>query len=115
MLLVDTNVWVDFFKGKKDAQQLSKIIELGDVLIHPFVLTELVIGGLRKDFQKKLELMQFTDVISEEKIRLFIQTENLSGKGLGLVDIHILATARIFPCKIWSFDSYLNKAANLIL
>ena len=115
MVIVDTNVWIDFFKGKIQAKKLSEIIELGEILIHPFVLTELVFGGLKKEFQKKLEIMQVTEILSEEKKRLFIQKEKLCGRGLGLVDIHLLASARIVPCQIWTFDSYLNKAAGLIL
>ncbi len=36
MVLVDTSVWIDFFKGKSDAQNLSQLIESDEVVLHPF-------------------------------------------------------------------------------
>ncbi len=115
MLLVDTNVWIDFFKGKKECQKLAQLLISNEILIHPFVISELVIGGLKKEIQLKMEKMKQVEVVSEEKIRQFILKENLVGKGLGLVDIHLLASARLTPCQIWTFDSFLKTASNQIL
>ncbi len=115
MILVDTNVWIDFFKGKNDTKKLPELIEQDQVFLHPYVLTELVIGGLKKEIQTKLEKIQTLEIISEDKMRLFVIKENLIGKGLGLVDIHLLASARMNNSEIWTFDSVLKKIANQIL
>lgn len=46
MILVDTSVWVDFFRGTERAADLAEHLESNLVLLHPWVLGELVLGGL---------------------------------------------------------------------
>ena len=46
-VLVDTSVWRRFFGGSPAAGALADLLdEDGAVLVHPFVLGELVLGGL---------------------------------------------------------------------
>ncbi len=111
MVLVDTNVWVEFFRGSKKSLALSDSIESGEVYLHPFVLTELVLGGLKKELQLKMESFVNVSILSENQLRKFITEEKLFGRGLGFVDIHLLSASRIYQCDIWTYDSYLKKAA----
>jgi len=111
MVLVDTNVWVEFFRGNKKSLVLSELIESGEIYLHPFVLTELVLGGLKKELQLKMESFVNLPILSENLLRKFIVEEKLFGRGLGFVDIHLLSASRIYQCDIWTFDSYLKKAA----
>lgn len=112
MILVDTNVWVEFFRGSKSSIALSDSIESGEVYLHPFVLTELILGGLKKDIQARMESFVNVSILSEEQLRKFIAEEKLFGRELGFVDIHLLASARMQSCSLWTFDSYLKKAGN---
>ena len=114
MILVDTNVWVEFFRGSKSSIALSDSIESGDVYLHPFVLTELILGGLKKDIQIRMENFVNVSILSEIQLRKFIAEEKLFVRGLGFVDIHLLASARIQNCNLWTFDSYLKKAADYL-
>ena len=46
MTLVDTSVWVDFFRGITRASTLGDLLETNEIHLHPWVLGELVLGGL---------------------------------------------------------------------
>jgi predicted nucleic acid-binding protein len=41
----------------------------------------------------------------------FIETNRLMGKGLGYVDIHLLASAVLTSVPLWTLDKGLSKAA----
>ena len=55
MILVDTSVWVDFFRGAERATDLAEHLESNLVLLHPWVLGELVLGGLQALCVKPLD------------------------------------------------------------
>jgi predicted nucleic acid-binding protein len=46
VILVDTSVWVDFFRDRDRAADLAEHLESNLVLLHPWVVGELVSGGL---------------------------------------------------------------------
>ena len=46
MTLAETSVWVDFFRGISRANTLGDLLESNEILLHPWVLGELVRGGL---------------------------------------------------------------------
>ena len=55
MILVDTSVWIDFFKGIKSREEviLRKLIEEGeDICITGIILTE-ILQGIKKDYKYK--------------------------------------------------------------
>lgn len=66
MILVDTTVWVDFFRDHKtpQVQHLTKILkEEGDVCLCGFILTE-VLQGIRNDNQFAKTKKYFTALIN---------------------------------------------------
>jgi hypothetical protein len=42
----------------------------------------------------------------------FIETHKLTGSGLGYVDVHLLAGARLGSLPLWTLDRTLNAAAD---
>lgn len=46
MILVDTSVWVTYFRVGNP--QLAALLDVGTVLIHPFVIGEIAVGNLRE-------------------------------------------------------------------
>ena len=42
MVLADTSVWIDHFR--RGDQQLARFLDLGEVVMHPFVIGELALG-----------------------------------------------------------------------
>jgi predicted nucleic acid-binding protein len=41
-----------------------------------------------------------------------VEQRRLWGIGLGWIDLHLMAAARIAGCRLWTFDKRLAKAAD---
>ncbi|MGH8141737.1 MAG: type II toxin-antitoxin system VapC family toxin [Steroidobacteraceae bacterium] len=111
MILVDTSVWIDHFRGTSNA--LAEVLERGEVLMHPFVVGELACGSL-KDRSDVLDLLQQLPscVLAEhEEVLMFIETRKLFGRGIGYVDAHLLASAAMQRAALWTRDRRLQSVA----
>lgn len=115
MILVDTSVWVDHLQ-KGDAQ-LADLLERGGVVVHPFVVGELACGSLA-DRATVLELLQDMPaavVAESDEVLGFIERHRLHGKGIGYVDVHLLAsTALTRGAALWTRDLRLRAAAEAL-
>lgn len=111
MILVDTSVWVDHLR--KGVAELATLLSEGSVLIHPLVIEELACGNLsrREELLGLLRALPTAPVASHDEMLEFISSENLYGKGLGAVDVHLLASARLARARLWTRDKALDRAA----
>jgi len=111
MVLVDTSVWVDHLR--RGNSELAGLLNEGQVLCHPFVIGELACGNLeeRDEILRLLRALVPTPVAEHEEILAFLQNQSLYGRGLGWIDVHLLASARLMPCPIWTLDKGLKSAA----
>jgi len=50
-------------------------------------------------------------IAEHEEVFRFVHDQHLMGKGLGWVDVHILASAMLTPASLWTFDKALVTAA----
>jgi predicted nucleic acid-binding protein len=111
VILVDTSVWIDHFRSGND--ELSEILTAGLVLGHPCVTGELGCGRLRnrEEILRLLgELPQ--GVVGEQgELLALIEEHGLHGSGLGWVDVHLLASARLSSSSLWTLDKTLKSAA----
>jgi hypothetical protein len=112
VILVDTSVWIEHFRAA--SAMLSQLLDNGEVLGHPFVLGELALGNLRQrdDVLRVLrQLPQATSAAHQEVLQL-IGREVLFGRGIGYVDAHLLAAARLTAgSKLWTHDRRLRAVA----
>jgi hypothetical protein len=111
MVLVDTSVWISHFRG--DHAKLSELLDKGTVATHPFVIGELACGGL-KNREEILSLMQNLPLAlsaEHDEVRGFIESRRLMRQGLGMVDVHLLASALLSGIEIWTEDRHLAKTA----
>ncbi len=111
MILVDTSIWVDHLR-QSDAR-LKKLLESGQVVIHPFVVGELALGNLR---QRNVVLSALRDLpqavsASNEEVLDFIELRALAGLGIGWVDAHLLASTQLTSATLWTRDKRLNTVA----
>ena len=112
MILVDTSVWIDHFRKRDD--RLSDLLEAVSVLTHPFVIGELALGSLARrdvvlDAMRGLPMAQSA---TPQEVEILIERESLFGRGIGYVDTHLLAAARLQPgTAIWTRDRRLHEAA----
>lgn len=112
MFLVDTSVWVDHLRNCNDT--LAELLLKDEVVCHPMVIGELACGNLkrRKELMALLHALPTIERVSDDEILYFIEQHRLSGLGLGLVDIHLLASCAISHTQLWTLDSRLQRAAD---
>lgn len=111
MVLPDTTVWVEHLRRGDDA--LARLIADGAVLAHRFVLEELACGSIpeRKSFIDAFGRLEKAPEASHAEFLHFIDSARLDGKGLGMVDVHLLASARLARARLWTRDAALRRAA----
>ena len=111
MVLVDTSVWVGHFRSGD--QRLASLLEQEEVVSHPFVVGELACGNLPR-CDETLDLFERLPqalIAGHDEVMRFIRSEGLIGMGLGYVDVHLLASARLSGVSLWTLDEPLRKAA----
>ena len=111
MVLVDTSVWVSHFRETNDG--LMELLNDGEVVCHPFVVGELACGNLknRTGIIALLEALPTALVVDHEELLSFIETRKVMGKGLGYIDVHLLAAALLTDVSLWTLDKKLDKVA----
>lgn len=112
MILVDTSVWVDHLR-QTDAQ-LASALHDGLVLTHPFVIGELALGNLRNraTILAAMRELPLASVASEDELLHFIDSHALHGAGIGYIDVHLLAAARLMPgSALWTRDKRLLRVS----
>jgi len=113
MILVDTSVWVDHLRANHEA--LAGLLGMGAVLAHPFIIGELALGRMR---QREIVLtllaaLPRAAVATDAEVLRFIERHALFGRGIGYVDVHLLAAARLTEAaSLWTSDKRLHGVAD---
>ena len=107
VMLVDTSVWVDHLR--RTELELVRLLDNGEVMIHPFIIGELACGNLsnRNELLTLFRNLPQAVVASHEEVVTLIEQESLMGKGLGYVDMHLLASSILSDCQLWTKDKRL--------
>ena len=111
MILVDTSVWVAHFRSA--IPKLQGILVNNEVLTHPFVLGELACGQLprRTETLQWLRWLPAVALAQHAEVLKLIEEHHLWGKGIGWIDVHLLASALLAGCQLWTHDRRLRVAA----
>ncbi|WP_298289240.1 type II toxin-antitoxin system VapC family toxin [Novosphingobium sp.] len=107
MILVDTSVWIDMFRAA-DAD-LALLLAEGRVLQHPFVTGELAMGNLRQ-WRRTVDLLSSlpaAPLVDVSDVLDFVEEHALAGTGIGLINAHLLATAKSAGVHLWTRDQRL--------
>ena len=111
MILVDTSVWIDHLR--QGDTELAAALEAWQVRVHPFVVGELACGNLRARAEV-LGLLQALPpilVATDKEVLFFMAGQNLMGRSIGYVDVHLLASARLGGALLWTRDKRLHAVA----
>ena len=108
MILVDTSVWIDHLRHG-DAELVDALNQF-QVLIHPFVLGEIACGNLqaRSTVLTLLGSLPAATVATDEETLAFIEQHALMGRGIGYIDAHLCASARLSGAQLWTRDKRLR-------
>ena len=110
-VLVDTSVWIDHLR--RGSRELAELLNQGVVVVHPFVVGELACGNLRNraEILALLQALPSAPLVEHDEALEFLESEDLQGSGLGWIDVHLLASARLQNVGLWSLDKALASAA----
>lgn len=111
MILVDTSIWVEHLRA--GLPSLSRLLNEGRVLAHPWVIGELACGNLRER-SRLLQLLQGlpqAPLATDAEVLLLIERQRLMGRGIGWIDVHLLASTRLASARLWSGDRRLGAIA----
>lgn len=112
MILVDSSIWIDHLRVTEPA--LVSLLNAGQVLIHPFVIGEMACGNLknRTAVMSLLQELPATPVATDEEALIYIARHSLIGKGIGYIDVHLLAAVSLAgSAQIWTRDKRLGEIA----
>ena len=112
MILVDTSVWVAHLRN--GAPPLAAALEHGGVLMHPFVLGELACGNLKKrrEVLRLLGDLPSAPQATNPEVMDFIERRALMGRGVGYIDVHLLASVALAgTARLWTLDKRLAAVA----
>lgn len=114
MILVDTSVWISHFK--RTSARLQDLLLRDQVLCHPFIIGELALGNLPKGraVLDLLNLLPPSLVATHQEVLSFVEIERLAGRGIGWIDAHLLASARLESSLLWTEDKALAKIAAIL-
>lgn len=113
MVLADSSVWADHIRSPDDL--MTHLLASDRIVMHPFVLGELATGNLpdRPGFIKKLADLPTVRKAQDEEVMRLIEAGEHSGKGVGWVDMHLLASVLLDDrFSLWTRDRRLNTAAS---
>ncbi len=113
MIVVDTSVWVEFFKRDSSVfPKLKSLLERGEILATEPVFGELIQGA--KNRRERDIISSYWNHLPKFSMNgIFFKAGMESGKnrwldkGIGLIDSSILMYVREQNCKVWTFDKKL--------
>lgn len=112
MILVDTSVWIGHFRRADPI--LSDLLEAGEVMTHPLVVGELACGNLpgRSEVLGLLQQLPAAPTASDPEALHFIERHRLMGRGIGYLDVHLLAAVALAEAaRLWTADARVAAAA----
>ena len=111
MILVDTSIWIDHLRSGSPA--LVALLQTDLVYTHDFVIGELACGNLRKRVEVLglLQSLPRLTAVSEDESLFFMEQQQLMGRGIGYIDVHLLAATVMHGARLWTKDKRLKSIA----
>lgn len=116
-VLIDTSVWIDYFKSGINSSGLDSLLDDNSVVINNIILAELVPFLAIKKQYKVIELLNNITLLPlqadwAEIIRWQTMCLSNGHNGIGIPDLLIAQNSKQQNCKIYSLDKHfhlLNK------
>lgn len=114
MVLVDTSIWSRHLRhGDPD---LERLLFGEQVLLHPFVRIELLSRRLenRDALADLLATLPEAVRAEDDEVLAMVERRGLAGAGLGLVDLHLVASSLLSDAPLWTADRRLAEVARAL-
>lgn len=117
--MVDTSVWIDFFRIGKRSAFLENLLDENLVVTNRLILAELIpslrIGGNKKVIQLLEEIECFEIEMNWPEI-IWVQTNCLKAgfNGIGIADIIIAQNASQNKCSIFAIDKHFQPLGKFL-
>ena len=114
MVLVDTSVWIRFLANRTPyAVELDRLLSLDEVTGHELVYGELLIGDRegRRKLLAAYERIHQANLVPHNDVVTFVRDRELHGRGVGWIDVHLLASAIVGRLQFWTADSCCSAVA----
>lgn len=115
MILADTTVWIDYFRGHN--AEMQRLLKDGQIVMHPFIIAEIALGSLhdRRKTLAELGALREVKVAQLTEVRHMIEVHSLYEKGIGLIDAHLVASCLLTQgTQLWTRDISLQSVAKFL-
>ncbi len=118
-VLVDTSIWIDYFKGGDDSTDLSPLIDENLVVTNDIILAELVPYLKIKKQVAVVRLLQEINRLPiqinwDEIVEFQVRCLKAGANGVGIPDLIIAQNAKVNNCKIYSLDKHFRLLKQVI-
>jgi predicted nucleic acid-binding protein len=112
-VLVDTSIWIDYFKGGDDSTDLGILIDENLVVTNDIILAELVPYLKIKKQVAVVKLLQEINRLPmqinwDEIVEFQVRCLKSGANGVGIPDLIIAQNAKANNCKIYSLDKHFR-------
>ena len=112
-VLVDTSIWIDYFKSGDDSEKLDYLIDENLVVINELILTELLPLLVLKKEQKLITLLSKVkkhplQINWNELVEFQVQCLKSGSSGIGIPDLIIAQNAVQNKLLVYSIDKHFG-------
>lgn len=110
-VLVDTSIWIDYFRGGDNSEKLDFLIDENLIVINDLILAELI-PPLKVRNQRKIVRLLY----NIQRLKLLINWEQIIDfqfkclknglNGIGIPDLIVVQNAKQNRCEIYSLDNH---------
>jgi len=118
LILVDTSVWIEFFRGKNKriGTEVQSLLDSDEIILAAPVRIEILSGCGKNNFKKLRLLLSALPVFypistTWERIENWVEQAVSSGERFGIGDLLIASIAVDQDAVIWSLDADFGRMA----
>lgn len=118
-VLVDTSIWVDYFRGGNASSELETLIDENMLVINDLILAELLPFLIVKNQQSLVKLLQAVSHLPmqidwQEIVQFQVKCLSAGANGVGIPDLIIAQNAMANHCKVYSLDKHFRLLKQII-
>jgi predicted nucleic acid-binding protein len=112
-VLVDTSIWIDYFRGGVNAKDLDFLIDENLIVTNDIILAELVPYLMLKKQNRVINLLYEInklplDIRWDEIIEFQVRCLKSGANGVGIPDLIIAQNSKQNCCKVYSLDKHFQ-------